>query len=93
MQLYREKKETPILNIHNLKKKKKHNKRSLYIVLIEEILLLKTAWVHLGTYKDNMALLQSIWGKSILVFIPFPLSPPSEDILIVNAPEQRAKHS
>lgn len=40
-----------------------------------------------------MALLQSIWGKSIL--IPFPLSflPPAEDILIVNALKQRVKHS
>lgn len=42
-----------------------------------------------------MALLQSMWARSILVFIasPLSLSLPLEDILIVSVLEQRAKHS
>lgn len=61
----------------------------IFIFLAEEILLK----VCFGTHKDNMALLQSIKVESIQLFLPLLSLPPSKDILIVNALEQRAKHS
>ena len=76
-------KKPPMLNIHNLKKT---NKLRLYIVLVRGDIAFKDCM----SSQDNMALLQSIWGKSILVLT---LTLPPEDILIVNALEQRTKHS
>lgn len=90
MQLYREQKKKKHSNRQYSQLKNNIKSFFFLIVLTEEILLR----VRFGTHKDNMALLQSIKGESILVFsFPFPSPSPSEDILIVNALERRAKHS
>lgn len=79
----------PVLKYSKLKKK--NTKRSSYIILIREILLLKTAWVCLGTYtRQHGTSTEHFRGKSVWVFSP---SLPYQDILIVNALKQRVKHS